>query len=519
MPMYLHGRHNGYRLVGMPMDAGMLWGMAAIIVGLAASLYGLFPDARFRSMRVASNVRVQTMDDAAIGWPHIGLLVTMAVAVTIDIMKPTSLAFVVPGMTAEYNLRSPLNPGGTIPVAYLALAGITGTVLGSLLWGWLGDRIGRRASILFAGINFIATSICGTMPDFYWNIGMCFLMGLAVGGMLPIAYALLAETIPARHRGWLMVLVGADIAGAYVLTSWLAAALVPEYSWRILWLIGLPTGVLFIMLNRWIPESPRFLLANGRDAEAHAVMKRYGAALVEETSSKKPALPSPEANWRQLFTRGNAGLTLTVGCLGIGAGLVLFGFNLWIPTNLRKLGFAEADSILRNAAVMGLPLTVLVAWLYGFWSSKRTILLLASITALALFGFAFGGERLIENRLLLYALLVVPIWGINSLVAVLSVYSAEIYPTPVRSRGAGLCAAACKLGGVGIIALVAMGFASPSIAEVALIGAVPMMVAVAACAFLGVETRMRSLEHIGPGSHATALQPNRRAEPNRSAAS
>ena len=51
------------------------------------------------------------------------------------------------------------------------------------------------------------------MPDFYWNLGMCFLMGLGVGGMLPIAYALLAETIPARHRGWLMVLVGADVAG------------------------------------------------------------------------------------------------------------------------------------------------------------------------------------------------------------------------------------------------------------------------------------------------------------------
>ena len=54
-----------------------------------------------------------------------------------------------------------------------------------------------------------------------------FLLGLGVGGMPPIAYALLAETIPARHHGWLVALVGADVAGAYVLTSWLAAALVP----------------------------------------------------------------------------------------------------------------------------------------------------------------------------------------------------------------------------------------------------------------------------------------------------
>ena len=68
------------------------------------------------------------------------------------------------------------------------------------------------------------------MPSFAWNLVMCFVMGLAVGGMLPICYALLAETIPARHRSWLMILIGADIAGAYIVTSWLAVALVPTYS-------------------------------------------------------------------------------------------------------------------------------------------------------------------------------------------------------------------------------------------------------------------------------------------------
>jgi MFS transporter, putative metabolite:H+ symporter len=105
------------------------------------------------------------------------------------------------------------------------LSGISGTVLDSLIWGWLGDRIGRRASILLAALTFIATSICGAMPNYYLNLIMCFLMGIGVDGMLPIAYALLAETVPARHRGWLMVLIGADVAGAYILTSWLAAEL------------------------------------------------------------------------------------------------------------------------------------------------------------------------------------------------------------------------------------------------------------------------------------------------------
>lgn len=502
IPMYLHGASNGYRLVGMPMDLSMGIGMVAIVLGLTASLYGLYPAAPARNITAGPPVRIRALDDAAIGWAHIGLLFTMAVAVTIDIMKPTSLAFVMPGMTEEYGLKSPLNPNGTIPAAYLALAGITGTVIGSLMWGWLGDKIGRRASILFAGINFIATSICGTMPDFYWNLVMCFLMGLGVGGMLPIAYALLAETIPARHRGWLMVLIGADIAGAYILTSWLAAELIPLYSWRILWLIGLPTGVLFIFLNRWIPESPRFLLANGRDAEAHAVMRRYGAEVVHEPSPEWRAESQVKSQWRQLLSSESLGLTIVVACLGIGAGLVLFGFNLWIPTNLRKLGITEAETILRNSALIGFPLTFLVAWMYGFWSSKKTIIVLAGVTAAALFGFVIAGDEIVTNRGLLYVLLVIPIWGINSVVAVLSVYSAEVYPTRIRSKGSGFCAGASKAGGVLIIALVAFGIAPPSISDIALIGAIPMTLAVLAVALFGVETRKRSLEEIVLERHA-----------------
>ena len=496
IPMYLMGKDTGYRLVGMPVDMPMMFGMAAIVVGIAATLYGLYPRSSAASTGIASHIRVRALDDAPITSAHVGLLLAMAVAVTIDIMKPTTLGFVVPGMTLEYGLKSPLNPTGTVPAAYLALAGITGTVLGSFIWGWLGDIIGRRASILFAGINFIATSICGAMPSYYWNLVMCFLMGLGVGGMLPIAYALLAETIPARHRGWLMVLIGADIAGAYILTSWMALALIPLYSWRIMWLIGLPTGLLFILLNRWIPESPRFLLANGRDAEARAVMARYGAAAVEEMHSELEIETAVRSQWRQLASPQFLALSLVVGCLALGTGLVLFGFNLWIPTNLRTLGFADADEILRNSALIGFPLNILVAWMYGFWSSKKTILLLTSLTAAALFGFVIAGNSIVENRLLLYTLLVIPIWGISSVVAVLSVYSSEIYPTRIRSRGAGLAAGASKAGGVLIIALVAFGIAAPSIATVALIGAIPMTLSVFALAFFGVETRKRRLEEI-----------------------
>lgn len=496
IPMYLMGRDMGYRLAGMPMDLPMKLGMGAIVIGLLASLYGLYPRSADATARVASRIKVSALDDAPLSLAHVSLVLAMALAVIIDIMKPTALAFVMPGMALEYGLKSPLNPGGSVPVGYVALSGIVGTVLGSFLWGWLGDRIGRRASILYAGIGFIATSICGAMPAFSWNLVMCFMMGISVGGMLPICYALLAEAIPARHRGWLLILIGADIAGGYIITSWVAVALVPTYSWRILWLIGLPTGVIFILLNRWIPESPRFLLAIGREDEARTVMARYGASVVEDGQSETAIEARVKNRWSELVSPGFLAQTLVVGCLALGSGLVLFGFNLWIPTNLRKLGFTEADAILRNAALMGFPLTFLVAWMYGFWSGRKTIILLSSLTAASLFGFVAAGDAVVQSRWLLYGLLIVPIWGISSVVAVLSVYSSEIYPTRIRSHGTGFAAGASKAGGVAIIALVVFGIAAPSITTVALIGAIPMAIAVLLTVLFGVETRKRSLEDI-----------------------
>lgn len=497
LPMFWMARDNGFKMAGMPMDDTMITGMVFIALGMLSSLYGLYPRGGVEKADLAARIRINTLDDARLNMTHVGLLLAMAAAVTIDVMKPTALAFVMPGMTVEYGLKSPLNPNGTMPAVWIALTGITGTVLGSLIWGWLGDIIGRRASILYAGIGFIATSICGTMPSFQGNMIMCFIMGLAVGGMLPICYALMAETIPARHRGWLMILVGADIAGAYILTSWLAAELVPMYSWRILWLIGMPTGVLFILLNRWIPESPRYLLVNGQEDEAFAVMGRYGASVVRIPEDEiVETTTQDKGRWQQLFTRNNLGFTLLVGTLAIGSGLVMFGFNLWIPTNLRKMGFTEADAILRNAALMGFPMTFVVAWMYGFWSSKKTIIILGVLTSLALFGFVAAGDAVIENRALLYALLIIPIWGISSVVAVLSVYSSEIYPTRIRARGTGFAAGASKAGGVLIIALVSFGMATPSITTVALIGAIPMTLAVILVALFGVETCKRRLEDI-----------------------
>jgi MFS transporter, putative metabolite:H+ symporter len=128
-------------------------------------------------------------------------------------------------------------------VALLPLSALIGTA-----WA---HSSGERSPTSTAGaprsclssVMFVGTSICGAMPSFWWNVAMCFLMGAAAGGMLPIAYALLAEMMPTKSRGWSLVLVGGiGTIGGYFAASELSALLQPFFGWRIMWFLNLPTG-------------------------------------------------------------------------------------------------------------------------------------------------------------------------------------------------------------------------------------------------------------------------------------
>ena len=162
------------------------------------------------------------------------------------------------------------------------MVALTGTTVGSFIWGALADIYGRRASILLAAVMFVGTSICGAMPSFAWNVFMCFMMGLAAGGMLPVANALLAEIMPTKHRGWCLVLLGGiGTIGGYFATSELSALLQPHFGWRIMWLVGFPTGLILIALSPLLPESARFLIEMGRVEEARETLARYGAVITD----------------------------------------------------------------------------------------------------------------------------------------------------------------------------------------------------------------------------------------------
>ena len=201
LPMFWMGRHDGFRLAGMAMDFGMMAGMGLIVLGVMLAGWGLLPRGVAAQIQASRHISVAAPEDAPLSPAHWTLMAVLVVALIIDIMKPASLGFVMPGMTAEY-AQTPQQ------ASLLPFAALSGTVVGSILWGLAADIYGRKATIMLSAAMFIGTSICGAMPTFEWNLAMCFLMGAAAGGMLPVSYALLAETMPSRHRGWALVLVG-----------------------------------------------------------------------------------------------------------------------------------------------------------------------------------------------------------------------------------------------------------------------------------------------------------------------
>jgi putative MFS transporter len=502
IPMFVCASHMGYRMVGMPMDTMMLAGMALIPLGLVLAAYGLMP--RIGSLQGGkpgpggqAALLFEVADGVPLNRRHWSLVLVLVVALTIDVMKPATLGFVMPGMTSEYAL-SKQNAG------FLALIALTGTTVGSVVWGLIADRFGRRATILLSALMFIGTAICGAMPSFGWNLAMCFLMGASAGGLLPITFTLMAEMIPAAHRGWLLVALGGiGNSAGYLVAAGAASLLEPIFSWRVLWLLGLPTGAVIILLSRLLPESPRFLANNGLHAEARAVLARFAGTVREavqrppETAVAAGAAAAKGAGMAELLRGGYAPLTIGMGVAGVAWGLANFGFLLWLPMNLRAMGMdaATATSLLARSAFLALPGTLLVIWLYHRWSSVKTLVAFIGLSAASLLGFFLldwlGVASTTGMALATVALLV----SSSGVIATLIPYASEIYPVHLRATGAGLIAASSKLGGIlgaglGVVGL----FANLSLSAVAI--AVPMLAAALLLAKNGIDTRGRRLEDI-----------------------
>ncbi len=498
LPMYVMAAPMHFHLAGMPMDAPMAAGMALIPCGVLLAAYGLMP--RLPALRAAArggdHLHFHIADGVPLNREHGKLAIVLAVALAVDVMKPASIAFVMPGMAREYAI-------GMSDAGWLALSALTGTAVGSLAWGRLADVFGRRSAILLSALLFMGTAICGTMPAFGWNLVMCFMMGAAAGGMLPIAFTLMAETVPAAHRGWLLVALGGiGTSAGYLAASGAATLLEPVFSWRSLWLLNLPTGALIVLLNRHLPESPRFLSNAGWHDRARAVLLRFAGtprALEEDGDADPPILEihHPRAGMRAMLHGRHARITVALMTCGLAWGLVNFGFLLWLPANLEKLGLDAhgASALLARSAILAIPGIALVVWLYQRWSSFKSLVLFIALTALALLAFCAIDAARWRAPAATVAATVALLIAISGVIATLIPYAAEIYPVHLRGTGSGLIAAGSKAGGilgagVGVLGL----FDHFALSALAI--AVPMAASGWMLARSGVETHGRALETI-----------------------
>ncbi|WP_405783309.1 MFS transporter [Streptomyces sp. NBC_00859] len=391
------------------------------------------------------------------------LVAVLSFALMVDQMKPATLAFVSPGMRDEFHLSAS-------QVAWLPTVALTGTVVGSLVWGRAADRIGRRATILIASLLFLGTTVCGAMPSFSGNLIMCAMMGMAAGGMLPVVYALMTESLPPGRRAAIMVLqAGLTTTGGYMAASGLAALLVPLAGWRMLWFAQLPLVLMLIALNRWIPESAAFTAGMTRPERVPA---------------------------SALFQRPHMARTLVVSAYALAWGLVYWGFIIFLPGLLAASGNhgMSAATLLFISSLLSIPTCAAAAWLYTRWSAKGTMVVYGALTVtalLALAGIGTNGSRplILTAVMLLFA-------GSAGVIALLGPYTAEVYPTAIRGTAGGWAAAVGKSGGAFGPPLIALLLSGPGgMRTAAVFVAIPMAVAATAVAARGTNPQKAHVPH------------------------
>jgi putative MFS transporter len=188
---------------------------------------------------------------------------------------------------------------------------------------------------------------------------------------------------------------------------------------------------------------------------------------------------------------------------GVAWGLTNFGFLLWLPVNLGRMGMdpGAASGLIAKSALIALPGIALVVALYHRWSSLKALVTFIALSALALllfFGLITAGVRSHAAIVAATATLLVTVSGV---IAMLIPYASEIYPVQLRGTGAGLVAASTKFGGI-----LGAGFGVLGLFDHFALSALAISLPMLLCALLlaksGIETRGRRLEDIEAGFRA-----------------
>ncbi|RTH40132.1 MFS transporter, partial [Thermus scotoductus] len=367
-----------------------------------------------------------------LGRPHYRLLFLLGLGWALDAMDVGLISFTLPALSREFGL-SPVQAG------LLGSAGLLGMLLGASLGGRLADRSGRKAvvgySLFLAGFGSLLTALA---PGLGWVYLFRFLTGLGLGAELPVAASLMGEFSPRAHRGRMVVLLEAFWAVGWLLAALVGYLLVPGLGWRAAFLVGALPALYAAYLRLSLPESPRWLLAQGRLKEAEDVVAAWEKAFPHPLPPASP-VPSPRAYpYAALFRPPLLRRTLFLSLAWFALNAGYYGAFIWLPSLLVAQGYTLVRSLeyvllITLAQVPGYLAAAFLVERLGRRPVLVAFLAFSALAACLLSRASSPGEVLLFGSLLSFFNL--GAWG------AIYAYTPELFPTALRGSGAGLVAA------------------------------------------------------------------------------
>src|ERR1700756_704311 len=318
-----------------------------------------------------------------------------------------------------------------------------GMTLGALITGFVGDKMGRRftyqINLLIFGLASLAAAFAQDMTQL---IACRFVQGLGLGAEIVVGYSTLTEFVPPKTRGrWLSMMAFLVVAG-FPVTALLGYLIIPTWGWRPMFVIAAVGSLIVWYRRKTLPESRRWLKAQGRSAEAESLMQ----AIEAEAGGGKPlppiVVPAPVAQVTAAdMLKPPLLQRLIVGCwVLITINTLIFGFVIFLPQFFLRQGLTITNSL---AYTLVLSAGSLVGCALGAYSSdaigRRFSIIGASIVTIVA-GYIYARFNAASDPAIVLTIGFVLIVAIYVQTAILfGVYTPELFPTEIRLRANGIC--------------------------------------------------------------------------------
>ena len=374
------------------------------------------------------------LDERGLSSFQIKLIIWSFFIVLIDGYDIAAIAFAAPSLAKEWALK----PGSLGPVFSASLIGI---LFGSGIFGWVGDRYGRKAALVWSNLVFgvftLAAAYSTNLDQMFW---LRLLAGLGIGGVIPNVVAINAESAPRKLRATLAIIAVGCVPLGGAIPGFVTAVFVPQYGWQILFLIGgIVPIVVAIAAMVGLPESIKFMaLHEGQRRKMESTIKAIRPDYQVPANAKfviEDEKQFPGFNPGYLFSDG---LALITPLLWLLFALNLMGYFFlisWTPTLMTAAKLPPATAALAGAMLQvgGTVGALLLCW----WLQKHRFLAVAImfVIAVPVVG-SIGFAGLTSKAVLLTATFFAGFFvlGIQSGI---NVIGALIYPTSLRANGSG----------------------------------------------------------------------------------